>query len=161
MEWTSQAKFFLQLIALHPEAQIPQLASNRTRVRTSLGSAAFLLGLFRVEAILPRCSMLKWSLRMHKQGRFRRQREIQIPMQKPSVTRSDECPSGLSHLRGPPSGGKPDEPFCFLRGQLTCHRLWVKFLFAKHHSSKVLLWHQPKHSLPLPKHLVLKVPNDF
>ena len=34
--------------------------------------------------------------------------------------------------------------FSLPRGQFTCHRLWIKFLFTKHPSSKVPLSDQPK-----------------
>lgn len=45
--------------------------------------------------------------------------------------------------------------FSLPRGQFTCHRLWIKFLFTKHPSSKVPLSDQPKkkkkHQPPCPE----------
>lgn len=38
--------------------------------------------------------------------------------------------------------------FSLPQGQFTCHRLWIKFLFTKHPSSKVPLSDQPKKNQP-------------
>lgn len=83
---------------------------------------SFTFGLSWVEAIFPWCSVLKWPLRMYGQGHFR-----------PPVA-----------VWGPQADGKADNAFCFLRRQFSSHRLWVKFLFITHPSSKVLPTHQPK-----------------
>lgn len=46
--------------------------------------------------------------------------------------------------------------FSLPQGQFTCHRLWIKFLFTKHPSSKVPLSDQPKKPSPHAQNLVLQ-----
>lgn len=57
---------------------------------------------------------------------------------------------------------KADEPFHFLWGQFTCHRLWVnKHLLSKHPSSDILHSDQPKKQAPVPSTCCYHSPNDF
>lgn len=59
----------------------------------------------------------------------------------------DRVSSDPLELSGEPQvddGEAEASAFCFLRGQFSSRRLWVKFLFTIHPSSNVLSTHQPK-----------------